>query len=200
MRSIRRRLVAIAAATSVVLLGSAAAAQAETLTVHDGRHDVWAGAAADGLAAYQPAPHQRSGDVLMARLRYGPHNLVLTQRFVRLARNGDGDIYGFRLRTETRMHRMIQVQAFRSGWAGSVAMTRPNGRLVACDGLAEDIDYAHDLVRVVLPTSCLRDPSWVQFAALSAHITRDDRWLVDNPHDDQASFRGWSARVRPTAG
>ena len=197
MRRIRRCAVAIAVTTSVVLLGSATA-QAQTLTVRDGRHDVWAGAASDRLADFTPSPHQRAGDVVMARLRYGPHNVVLTQRFVRLARNGDGDVFGFRLRTQSRVHRMIQVQAFPGGWAGSVSMRRPNGRAVSCDGLREHIDYARDQVQVIVPESCLRDPRWVQFSALSAHITRADRWLVDNPHNDQATFRDWSARVRRT--
>ena len=199
MRRIGRRAVVTAVATSVVLLGGATAAQAQTLTLHDSRHDVWSGSASDRLADYQPAPHQQAGDVVMARVRYGPHNVVLTERFVRLGRNGDGDIYGFRLRTQARLHRTIQVQAFRGSWAGTVSMRRPNGQLVSCDGLHEHVDYARDLVQVRVPATCLHDPRWVQFSAVSAHITREDRWLVDNPHNDRASHRGWSARVRRTA-
>ncbi len=192
----RRALVgaATALATSVVLLAGTGAASAATLTLHDGTHDMWGGAPSARLADYVPARHRTVGDVRMARLRYGPHDVVLVERFARLRRSGAGDMYAFKLHAP-HVHRFVEVQAWRHSWAGSVTMTRPNGHELDCTGLTERIDYTHNLLRVIVPTGCLGTPPWVQFGVLDAHITRGDRWLVDNPQSNQATYHRLSSRV-----
>jgi hypothetical protein len=122
--------------------------------------------------------------------------VVITERFARLDRSGQGDLYGFRLRTDERVWRDVQVQAYRrSGWGGTLSMFRRNGRSVSCDRLVARIDYGRDLLRLRVPRRCLGDPQWVQLSAVDAHITLHGTWVVDNPHNNEASFSGWSPRV-----
>ena len=190
------RAATIAAATSVVLLGSAGAASAQSLTLHDARHDVWSGSSVDDPATFRPAPSQKGGDVWWARVAYGKRSVVLTEKYADLARRGSGDLYALRLRTNRGLRRIVEVQAFPHGWAGSLAMYIPGGRSVTCDGAAEHLDYAGNVLRISVPADCLHNPRWVQFTAASGHITRDNVWLVDNPHNTKASYDGWSRRVR----
>lgn len=196
MRTAIRRTFTTAVATSVVLLGVAGAASAQGLRIRDAQHDMWAGAASDQPSQLHAAPHRATGDALSVRLRHGPQNVVVTERFARLDRSGQGDLYGFRLRTDGRVWRDVQVEAYRrSSWAGTLSMFRRNGRSVTCDGLTARIDYGNDLLRLKVPRHCLGDPQWVQLSAVDAHITLHDTWVVDNPHNDEASYRGWSPRV-----
>ncbi|HET7355491.1 MAG TPA: hypothetical protein VFJ09_02340 [Nocardioidaceae bacterium] len=196
MRTAIRRTFTTAVATSVVLLAVAGAASAQGLRIRDVKHDMWAGAASDQPSQFRAAPHRATGDVLSVRLRHGPHNVVVTERFARLDRSGQGDLYGFRLRTDERVWRDVQVQAYRrSGWGGTLSMFRRNGRSVSCDRLVARIDYGRDLLRLRVPRRCLGDPQWVQLSAVDAHITLHGTWVVDNPHNNEASFSGWSPRV-----
>ena len=196
MRTAIRRTFTTAIATSVVLLGVAGAASAEGLSIRDAQHDMWAGAASDQPSQFRAAPHRSTGDVLSVRLRHGARNVVITERFARLDRSGLGDLYGFKLRTDERVWRQVQVEAYRrSGWGGTLSMFRRNGRSVTCNRLVAQIDYGNNLVRVRVPRRCLGDPQWVQLSAMDAHITLNDTWVVDNPFNAEASFNGWSARV-----
>ena len=196
MHTAIRRTFTTAVATSVVLLAAAGAASAQGLRIRDGQHDMWAGTASDQPSQLTAAPHRSTGDAVDVRLRNGARNVVVTEDFARLDRSGQGDLYGFTLRTDARVWRSIQVEAYRrTGWAGSLAMVRRNGRAVTCDGLAARIDYGNDLVRLRIPRRCLGDPQWVRLSAMDAHITLNDSWVVDNPFNAQASFTGWSPRV-----
>jgi hypothetical protein len=196
VRTAIRRTFTTAVATSVVLLAVAGAASAQGLRIRDAQHDMWAGAASDQPSQLRAAPHRATGDVLSVRLRHGPRNVVITERFARLDRSGQGDLYGFRLRTDGRVWRDLQVEAYRrSGWEGSLSMLRRNGNLVTCEGLTARIDYGNDLLRLKVPRVCLGDPQWVQLSAVDAHITLHGTWVVDNPHNAEASYRGWSPRV-----
>ena len=191
-----RRAATVAAATSVVLLGGVGAASAQTLTLRDAHHDVWAGTSVNDPASSTPARHRTAGDVRWARLRYGPHRVVLTEKYADLARRGSGDLYALRLRTDRGLRRIIEVQAFPHSWGGALGTYTPRGRSVTCDGAAEHIDYTRNLLRVSVPASCLRAPRWVRFTTMSGHITRGNVWLLDNPHNTEASYDGWSVRVR----
>lgn len=196
MHTAIRRTFTTAVATSVVLLAAAGAASAQGLRIRDGQHDMWAGAASDQPSQLTAAPHRTTGDVVGVRLRHGARNVVVTEDFARLDRSGQGDLYGFTLRTDARVRRSVQVEAYRrTGWAGSLAMFRRNGRAVRCDRLTARIDYGNDLLRLWIPRRCLGDPQWVQLSAVDAHITLNDSWVVDNPFNAEASFTGWSPRV-----
>jgi len=196
VRTAIRRTFTTAIASSVVLLGVAGAASAQGLRIRDAQHDMWAGAASDQPSAFRAAPHRTTGDVVSVRLRHGTRNVVITEKFARLDRSGLGDLYGFELRTDERVWRDVQVEAYRhSGWNPTLSMVRRNGRSVTCNGLTARIDYATDLVRLQVPRRCLGQPRWVQLSAVDAHITFNDTWVVDNPHNAEASFNGWSAQV-----
>jgi hypothetical protein len=191
-----RRAATIAAATSVVLFGTAAAASAQTLSLRDAHHDVWK--STDGGKTFTAAPRQSAADVTKATLRYRGKNVVFTEHFVNLRQRDAGDVYTLGLRTNTGLRRLVLVEAVQSNWPGTVWMDRPTdlSKPVPCDGLTEHIGYPRDLVRVVVPASCLKNPRAVQFTEANIHIKSPTVWFADNPMNTQAKPHSWSAPVR----
>lgn len=187
-----RRAATIAAATSVVLLGTAAAASAQTLTLRDARHDVWK--TTDAGQTFTAAPNATRADVTKVRASYAGKNLVITQHFARLDKVDSGDVYTIALRTSAHLRRLVFVQAVNVNWSGTAWMDNARKKPVACK-VGEHIDYALNTVRVSVPATCLKSPRWVQFTAFDLHIASSTLFYGDNPMNTQAEPKAWSPRV-----
>lgn len=186
-----RRAATIAAATSVVLLGTAAAASAQTLSLRDARHDVWK--TTDGQT-FTAAPTVNRADVTKVGARYSRKNLVITQHFTKLDKVGSGDVYTIALRTNAHLRRLVFVQAVNVNWAGHAWMDNARKKPVACT-VGEHISYARNTVRVSVPATCLKSPRWVQFTAFDLHIASTNLFYGDNPMNTQAEPKAWSPRL-----
>ena len=190
-----RRAATIAAATSVVLLGTAAAASAQTVTLRDAHHDVWK--STDSAQTFTAVPKQAAADVTKASLSYDGKTVVFTEHFVNLRKADLGDVYTLGLRTDTGLRRVAVVRVIRPEWAGTAWMAKPSNATqpLPCSGLAEHLAYGRDTLRIAVPASCLKNPRWVQFTEENIHIKSSTLWYVDNPMNGQAKPRSWSPQV-----
>lgn len=187
-----RRAATIAAATSVVLLGTAAAASAQTLTLRDARHDVWK--TTDAGQTFSAAPDAARADVTKVRASFTRQNLVITQHFAKLDKVDSGDVYTIALRTDAHLRRLVFVQAVNVNWSGTAWMDNARKKPVACT-VGERINYALNTVRVTVPATCLKSPRWVQFTAFDLHIASSTLFYGDNPMNTQAEPKAWSPQV-----
>lgn len=192
--SLTRRVLTVVAGACAVL-GPAGAASAATLALHDPSGDVWSQDMSG--SGYVAAGSKVNTDLVRTSFRHGPRNLVVTNKYVDLRRVGGGFFYSFRLRTNEHVRRFAFISAGPQQWRGHLDLIRPNGDPSGCDGATKQIDYDLDTITVTVPRSCVSNPRWVQFTAEADSFSRDGSSLyTDNPHNDQAQYRGWTTRIR----
>lgn len=191
---------ALLTSTLAAVLVPAGAASAASFTVADATGDTWALDMSSNSETYVPAGSQVNVDVARTVIRHGAGRLVVTSTYADLKRSGNRSLLAVRLRTNEGVKREVDVETLsRPGWGGDHHFSKPSGREVACRGLAHEIDYVANTVRVVVPTACLSRPRWVQASIGTFGMSEDQQdsnIYVDNGHDETSNDPGWSAKVR----
>ena len=186
---------AVALLTSVLLMVAATtgAAAAAGVVLHDPRGDVWR---ADYVGAAEPAPSERVGDVRRAAFRHGRRNFVVRERFRDLRRVGAYWLFTVRIENGSHTYREVRVEAGRHARGGTVRVFDRGGEAVDC-AARHRIDYERNVVRIVVPRSCLGSPARIRATASSYRADRERRALfMDNPHNRQARPAGWTRWLR----
>ena len=187
-----RRAACLAAAV-VMLPALASPALAASTTVDDARGDMVR--VLEGGAQPTPTPRARLGDFVRTTFRQTAHRVFVHARFVDLARTGKRFTVWVDLRDQDHHKTTLGIQATRSDRAGTAFLMTGRGRDIACS-MRLKISYSRNTVRVGIPRSCVDDPRFLQFRALSEEVRRTWKhaWL-DNALSLGVDKRFWTRRV-----
>lgn len=190
--SFRARRTAVVIATAL-LASAAPAAHAKDLQLLDGADDVWV----QGFTYTEPTLlSSAEADVRRVLVRHTNRVLLVRAKFADLTRSGYHHSLTVRVRTDERVKRQITLLTSRDDRSGSVQVMR-GAKRVSC-AVRRKVDYGKNTMTVRVPRGCLSAPRWVKVGVENGWVPTDQlNVYVDNPHDDQASFSGWSSRVGP---
>jgi hypothetical protein len=183
--------------TGLLCLAVVAPAAADHAVVRDQRRDVSeARVGADPVFVYQS--RMREGDFVATTFRHGRRAVVVTSRFRDLRHVGNHHGYFLRLESGRHRYREVTVEAGPKAWRGRHVVTDRRGDRVRC-GVHHSIDYRRNVVRVIVPRSCLGLPRVVRGTAAAAWTRPDlddpsqaDYLAVDNPHNTDVAVKTWT--------
>lgn len=189
-----RRTASVVVCAATVLALFAPAAQAQELRLTDSTKDVWVSSGAGFTHTY--AAESKLADVRWVQIGHGATRIVLTAKLVELTKQGAEVGLFVEFRTSSGLSRDARLSGQVGDRNGSVAFTSPTGKLLACD-TSHKINYVANTMMMSVPRSCLNNPSYVQFRSETSWVT-DSTYdvYVDNPHNTNLAFDGWSSRVR----
>jgi hypothetical protein len=179
----------------------AAPAVADQLVVRDRTGDVLEGRV-DVEGGYGVQSDMREGDVVATTFRHGPRRVVVSTTFRAL--DEVGKYHGYYLRVESARHvyRDVTLEAGPGRWGGRLVVTDRRGQRVRC-AARHTIDYDRNVVRVVVPRSCLGRPRFVRATAANAWTRPDtsdpsqsDLVALDNPHNTSHRTDTWTRWIR----
>ncbi len=155
--TLRRGLVtALLAGLVVTPVG---AASARTLADSDPHGDVRSFSGDSEKSVAEPAV--TDGDIVSTRFTHGTHRVSVRIRLANLQRTGAYRAEYVRIVTNEGLRREVSLTAAPGMWRGRAEMDRPSGRKVRC-AMRHDIDYAHDVVTLDFPRTCISSPRWVR--------------------------------------
>ncbi len=175
------------------LVATTTPAFAEDVSLRDRRSDMWRTEAA---GTPEPAPDSTVGDILAATVRHQPSTVVVFLRYVDLRRIGPYTNYTVRLENGAGLLREVTLEAGPGSWKGSVRVFRRDGSRATNCLPDHQIDYDSNTVRLLVPRSCLGDPTFVRANLNSFRADVNSRFFSDNPHDDQPFSRFWTRWLR----
>lgn len=179
------------ALTAVALLALAVApAGAALLTVHDARGDMWR-QSADGSTTTK-APNATNGDVLSARIRYAPRQIVVTTHYADLARLGRYANYTARLQSGQGITREVTLETGPGNWQGKIRVFDRKGDLTPHCVPGRKVDYTANTVQVTVPAGCLSTPAYVRANINDSRAIADGTFFLDNVHDQKAQSGAWT--------
>jgi hypothetical protein len=159
----RFRARVLAALLPAIVLLVPAAAHAERVVTGDALGDVVTTTVSDpfllGGGELVPSPDNTSTDITRTVVDHRAGRLKVTASF-RDLRRSFSDTVLMLIRTPRKS---FTVYAHRGG-SQTVSMLGGRRSDVDCHGLLTTFDQAADTVSVRVPTSCIRDPRWVQVA------------------------------------
>jgi hypothetical protein len=175
-------------------------ADAEHVRGRDRVGDMWVWADTDLPVR---APRAREADIRRIDVRYRPHTLRLTVRFVELRRTGDRVGIDGSIRGPGWDETYFDVYGKRNHWRGSASLTDIGGTRIAC-ALSFRIDYAANLIVLRVPSECFRNPRWVRLNVDSRHtlagrdyVQFNDAGFGRNAASDGETWFAWSHRIYP---
>lgn len=142
-----------------LLVTPVGAASARTLLDTDPRGDVrsFSGDSETSVAA----PAVTNGDIVSTRFTHGLRRVSVRLHLADLRRTGAFRAEYVRIVTNEGLRREVSLTAAPGLWRGRAEMDRPSGRKVRC-AVRHDIDYAHDVVTLDFPRTCISSPRWVR--------------------------------------
>ncbi len=178
-----RRLLLSTLLVTLTALTAVGPAHAESFRGSDPSRDVQRLTRAGDGDDYTAAPTRANPDITRAKVRHGRTRVVIVVSFddifVPPGPKGVFSVFG-NLRSDTRG----------ASWSLWATQKRRQGRVTIwrngkrCDGRSR-ISYTRDRARVVLPRTCLGDPSWVR---VSITAWSQDNTFVWEDNAFQASF------------
>ena len=193
LRSSRAALTALAAAG--VLVATAGAASAETLTIKDHVGDTWKDTLnADGTETYTPAGSQLNTDLQRTVVRHTATRVIIRATYAELKKSGPKFLFGADLRTNEGLRRSVTVDTM-SGAGSTATMTKPSGAPVTCAGIRHSIDYTANQVTVSFPRSCVSSPRWIQVRDGAVSSTDTDFYVDNGANTTHNQPTQWSVRI-----
>jgi hypothetical protein len=178
-------IVAAAVALTAAPGAVAVSGRPSSVVLRDGTDDVWR--VNLRTSAWTRVGDLPSADVTRAVIRHRVGTVLVRQRFVDIRRVGKQTYWtGFGTSTGDYFTELVSRRGSRAGHLR--LLDGPAGDRVPCPGLSHRIDYAHDVVIVRVPRTCMEGPRWVSanignILVLGSKPHR--RHHADNPHDDQ---------------
>lgn len=204
---------AAALAAAALVLTSAQTAHAQKTVRHDGAGDVWSGtynAETDTVDYERADTSPRNADLESTMVKHGTRNLKITTTYARLAKRDYGFHPHWLLQTDAGNTFTAFIHAGGSvAWAGDHYLqgggpgrvftdaeqpTSPRGS--QCPEMTHDITYRTNQVTVVIPRSCIADPSSIRVRshAYAWDEQFNERWF-DNGHNIGSADNGWTRRL-----
>jgi len=192
-----RFLGASALVTALLCLAVVAPAGANHVVVRDQRRDVSESRVGDDAGTVVQSGI-REGDFISTTFQHGRHSVVVTSRFRALDHVGNHHAYFLRLESGRHVYRDVTVQAGPDLWRGRHVVTDRRGDRVRC-AVHHSINYRLNVLRVVVPRSCLGGPRVVRGTAATIWTRPDlddssqpDYLMVDNPHNTNPVVNSWT--------
>lgn len=181
-------------ATGALLTGLAVApAQADRAVHRDPRGDVWSPV---GMRGFEPSGSVHNVDLRKTTVTHRAGSVVLLAKYVALGRGFDETSFTLYLRTDH--DRRFSIYSF-VDWLGRYASVHVSHGIdelpVRCERAHAAVSFRKDSLRIVVPRSCLRTPSWVRYQALAEAYTEDDGLWRDNALGRGARLDSWSGRI-----
>jgi hypothetical protein len=193
MHTLVMRVAAVGAAVAVLPVVAPAADAAE-LTLQDASHDMWV--IEEGSTEPDPAPGATVGDFVQTTFRHEDSRVVIKSSFAELNRTGKRFTVWVDMRDQDGKKTTAGVRASPGNRAGRTLLFTSTGQDIACD-VRHRINYQRNVVRLVIPRSCLGKPRWLQFRELSEYSGRSLRFAkVDDPSTTGPPGVAWTAKVR----
>jgi len=189
--SVRRTATLVAALVLVPAL--AAPAVAGSRVVLDARDDVVR--VDEGGANPTPAPGSSNADFLTTTFTQTATRVVIKAEFTDLRRTGRR-LTGWVDMRDAKHHKTTAgVIATRHDREGTAFLMTNRGRDIACPTRLK-VSYSRNTVRVGFPRSCVGDPRFLQFRALSEEVRRTWKHAyLDNALSLGVDKRFWTRRV-----
>lgn len=171
------RFVAVVVGAAVGLTLAAGPAAADRLGVADRHGDVIK--VEEGATSGEPAPGS-SFDVWRTTFAHTADRVVVRVRFDDLRRTGKRLQVWVNLRDGRGRTNTVGVEATPDHRSGTAWLMGERGQDRPCR-IRHRIRYAHDVVRVSLPRTCVGSPRVLRFGLLTEHVRRTWRyaWLDD---------------------
>ena len=168
-------------------------AVADSRTALDARDDVVR--VDEGGANPTPAPGASNADFISTTFTQTATRVVVKAEFTDLRRTGKRFSVWIDMRDPHRHRTTAGVVATRANRDGTAFLMTNRGRSITCPTRLK-ISYARNTVRVGFPRSCVDDPRYLQFRALSEEVRRTWKhaWL-DNALSLNVDKRFWTRRV-----
>lgn len=190
-----RRGVPLLAALLLPALLAAGPARAESSTLRDHTGDMWT--VREGETTGEPAPRARIGDIVRTTFRHTDTRVVVRARFVELAPVGRRFTLWVGLRSRDGRETILGVRTSRRDRDGHTILMDAHGRDLDC-AVRHRLSYSRDVVRAVVPRTCLGDPASLRFNVLSEQWGRRLFFAnLDDGHTPDVPGRiRWTAPVR----
>lgn len=184
-----------AAAAALLLTLAAAPAAAKDLTLTDEAGDVWTQKVGSTSWVTTSAAEAAEADVRKVLVRHGSTTVVVRAKITDITKSGTGHSLVASFTTNEKVRRTVVLYTTAANRAGRVAMYKGSAK-VCKDKVKRTVDYAKDTMTVRFPRGCLSAPRWLRARVENGWGSDNDvAAYVDNPHNAQAGFTGWSARV-----
>jgi hypothetical protein len=142
---------------------------------------------------YRHAPKQEVDDVITVAVAHQHTKVVVTSHFRDLRRVGAGHSYQFKFRTPVGI-RMAVLRTTRGDWQGRL-LFGDQFDTMPCAGKRSTVRYGENMLRVVIPRTCLGRPAWVQLQQRNAWWKPSGTMYFDNAHNSHRNPKGFTARV-----
>ena len=189
--SVRRTATLVAALALVPAL--AAPAVAGSRVVLDARDDVVR--VDEGGGNPTPVPGSSNADFVTTTFTQTATRVVVKAQFTDLRRTGRRFTVWVDMRDPDHHKTTLGVEATRRDREGTAFLMTNRGRDIACP-MRLKISYSRNTVRVGFPRSCVDDPRFLQFRALSEEVRRSWKYAyLDNALSLGVDKRFWTRRV-----
>lgn len=173
MTLVPTRLLAAAAASALLIGGTASSAHAATWSHVDLSRDVMGGPM--DAAAPSPTPAVANADVTRVRVTHGQSAVVVRVK-TRAAVPKANWLVVLKVKTPTRVYDVQSGRLF--GTSTESLSRRPEHTDIECT-TTTTVDRPHRLVVLRIPRTCLKDPRWVRVGAGVATFARGKAFVDD---------------------
>lgn len=174
-------VLACGAVVATLAAAPASAVQDEPVskvTLRDTTHDIWViGPGEDEWDFFGSKP---TVDIKKAVARHGADAVTTTFRLVDLRRGARPQEFIVKVKLPDGFRR-ASVFFGPDDRTGTHGLINVHSAEVACPGFEHDVDYGDDRVRLRIPRSCLKDPSWVR-VKMQDTLWREWTTLGDSAH------------------
>ena len=135
---------------------------------------------------FEAAPRQRLNDVKSTELIHTSDKVGVELTLARLSKD-DALRWAVEILSSKGELRVANVLGGEGNWSGELTVSDPQaGEGVECG--RHDVDYADDVVRIMLPKDCIGGGHWMRFRVIAAFSTEKvvvfDDALLDRPLED----------------
>lgn len=185
------------------VLAPTGAAYAASHTVDDSTEDVWEPVwnADTETVDYLAAGSVLNVDVDTVVVRHTARRIVVTTTYAELKRQEITLAVSSRMRFDDGPAVGMMVDTW-GKWSGTSVLFKKSGAPIECPGFDHAIDYAANTVELIVPRSCVGNPSWVEVNYVGLGNVEDPesesgyRNFEDTAHSAESGWNGWTERVK----
>ena len=127
-------------------------------------------------------PDVTDGDIVRSSVAHGKRRVTvaMSHRDLVSPTSNDINVSIFRIGTNKRRIRWVQVIATAGHTSGVATLQKSSGHRVKCRGVRWNIDYPTHVVSASVPRRCLGNPKWVHVGMATGKLSSDDVVYLDD--------------------
>ena len=186
----------MAALLGLAVLASAAPADAQRPDVRDGSGDVWGRFYSGGGTV--PMGSVPNADLTRLVVRHSQTEITAKATYTDLAQGVSTRMWlNLYLRTDQDQRYLVEVSSYDQLEQADVAITMPDGSVIACPEAVGAVDLKREQLSVRVPRTCLASPAWLQFRGQAVSFVYKGGSYWDAAFTAKAQNRRWSDRLVP---